>query len=193
MIMQDTESGPFFMADEQHLVGIDIGDLDRGRRVDGWNSESSLNSNQSNHDANPYDVEFAGLPMIPTFSSQLQAALFNSHIGTDDVQYLPVRLVRSTGEEIHGFAMANVLTRVAALDRDRCYLLLEHEEEIDPATGLADIMSIFNIAVRSELLKGHDIARLVEFRPAVLVSQRFVDVYEQGHFTGAIFSPLIMS
>lgn len=196
MIMSDENSlpNPYF-PDEEGFLGVDVNALAQGRRVEAWNPASFLRSGKPENDGPPNDVVFVGRPMIPAFSRRLQQSLVANRVGVGDMQYLPVTLRRSTGEEIYGFTIANVLTRLAALDRERCYLIVPSiDEEIDPATGLTRIAAIGKLAIWAGRLAGHDVARLEEYQSvAVLVSQRFVNVFNRGRFTGVTFSPVIQS
>jgi hypothetical protein len=108
-------------------------------------------------------------------------------VGSHDIQYLPLRVFRSTGEEIHGFAIANVIACIAALDRQHSQLLVEDESEIDPRTGQRKVIAIWKAALKRETLIGHDVVRLLEFPSPIFVSERFADVFQQGRFTGSVF------
>jgi hypothetical protein len=123
----------------------------------------------------------------PILSRRLRECLSKNDVGTSDIQYLPVRIARSTGEELPGFEVANVITRIAALDRENSFLLTVREDEIDPATGGPRVTGIGKAALKSAMLGGHSVIRLVEFFPPIFVSQDFVTIFKDGMFTGATF------
>jgi hypothetical protein len=64
------------------------------------------------------------------------------------------------------------------------------DTEIDPLTGQAKVLNVWTPALRAEALGGHDIIRLLEFFPYVLVSERFVRVFTESGFTGASYNPV---
>jgi len=94
---------------------------------------------------------------------------------------------------IKGYAIVNVVTRIPALDFERCFLLDQNDSVIDPLTGRPDVTGIGKIALKANALKGHDLIRLLEFFPPVLVSQRFAEVFRIGKFTGATLNQLLTS
>ena len=112
-------------------------------------------------------------------------------MASNDIQYLPVRVFLSTGEEIKGFAIANIISRIAALDYDRSKMLRLDEEEIDPLTGKHRVLNIGKAALHKEPLVGHDMIRLVEFFPPKFVSERFAKVFQKSKFTGATLNPVV--
>jgi hypothetical protein len=175
---------------EDELFGVTPFELQQGRRIENWNPNSSLRSASPADDGEPDDVVCESLG-LPTFSGRLQKALREAGIGINDIQYLPIRLFQSTGEEIKGFAIANVVTRLEALDRERCVLLGEGAQ-IDPLTGKPAVTSIGRIALQGAALQEHDVVRLAEFFPPVLVSERFAKLFHEGEFTGAILTPLLV-
>jgi hypothetical protein len=133
---------------------------------------------------------------VPIFSQRLRDALQRARVATKDIQYLPIHVFRSTGEEVEGYTIANVIARVPALNYDLTDwgpLPPDEKEGIDPRTGRPQVQAIWRAALQSTKLKGHDMIRLVEFWPPVLVSHRFADVYREGHFTGATLTPVIMA
>lgn len=180
--------------DSIDFYGVDADELKQGKRIDRWNPNSVARSTAVSRDGVAEDIIFADLEMVPVFSPRLRQALDDASVGTKDFQYLPARILQSTGEAIEGFAIANVVTRVAALDRDKCYLLNEDKSEIDLQTNLPKIRSIFTIALRDvpDLLK-HDAVRLIEYPSAMLVSERFVEVFHDSGCTGVVFSKLKVS
>ena len=175
-----------FMAIEYELFGRSRIDVEIGRTVNDWNPETRLWSSDQKWDGAPDDMLANSLGW-PIFSWRLQDLLAQNGIGATDIQYLPVRIARSTGEEFPGFAVANVITRIPALDREHSFLLSVDEQEIDPLTGQPNVTGIGKAALKSKLLEGHDVIRLTEFFPSLFVSERFVKAFNANKLTGATF------
>lgn len=124
---------------------------------------------------------------LPIAAPRLIEQMTKRRIGVGDIQCLPVTLYDFAKRPTKGFCIVNVITRIIALDRPNCYLLDENPKEVDPDTNLPNVKGIWGIALRSEALKGHDIIRLREFFPPVLVSERFRDMFLECGFTGTTF------
>lgn len=188
----EDEHRPHLFANEDDLHGFTSYDLEQGSAINGWDADSWLRSARLEYEDGPaYDMLASSLH-LPIFSLRLQRALDRSGCAVKDLQYLPINVFKSTGEQVRGFAIANVITRIKALDHDNCFLL-ELDDEIDPLTGTNHVHSVGRFALRAAPLAGHDIIRLVEFWPPVFVSERFKRVFDEGGFTGATFSPVRVS
>ncbi len=184
-----------FQTEEEDLYGLDPCELIFGKWIGNWNANAYIRSKRRKDDGVPDDILSEHLG-VPTFSRPLRDALNGKRVGTRDVQYLPVHVFKSTGEELEGYAFANVITRIKALDYDRTDwgpLPPDPDEGIDPNTGKPEVQAIWRAALIEASLTGHDFIRLVEFFPPVFVSQRFADVYQDGGFTGATLTPVIMT
>ena len=184
-----------FETEDDDLYGFNGGHLSLGNRIHDWNPNTWIRSKHRKYDGVPDDILSVHLG-VPTFSRRLREALERADVGRKDVQYLPVHVFKSTGEELEGYAFANVITRIKALDYDRTDwgpLPPDPEEGVDPDTGKPEVQAIWCAALKEAKLKGHDIIRLVEFFPPVYVSERFADVYRNGNFTGATLTPVIMA
>ncbi len=183
---------PPFQAAEDDLIGFNGGHLMLGNRIRDWNGNAWIRSKRGDDDGVPDDVLSEHLG-VPTFSKRLRDALKVAGVGTEDLQYLPVNVFTSTGDVLPGYAFANVLTRVKALDYARTDwgpLPPDPEEGIDPNTGKPRVQAIWRAALVRANLRGHDVIRLAEFFPPVYVSERFADVYRDGDFTGATLTPV---
>ena len=179
-----------FFADEKEFHGVDWMTLKMGRFQPYWNVDSWLRASEKRWDGVVEDVLNAACS-LPIFSKRLKDALDGGGIAAADVQYLPVRVFHRDGREANGYFIANVLSRIEALDRENCIRLEEDPNEIAPATGKARVTGIWGpIAVHAARLEGHDFVRLLEFFPEMLVSARFAAVYGQGGFTGAKLTPI---
>jgi hypothetical protein len=177
---------------EENLHGVDYYDLKLGKRLESWKSESSIKSESTKHDGIPDDflAESLGVPIL---SHRLRSALERADVGIEDIQYLPIRVFQSTGDEVHGFAIANVISRVRALDYEQSTMLDLDEHKIDPLTGQREVLSVWKAALKGNALDGYDVIRLTEFFPAIFVSRRFVDVVREGNFTGATFIQVLVT
>ena len=184
-----------FQTEDEDLFGLVGCHLCLGDRIQDWNAHSWIRSKHRKYEGVPDDILAEHLN-VPTFSHRLREALERAGVGRKDVQYLPIHVLKSTGEELEGYAFANVITRIKALDYDRTDwgpLPPDPEEGIDPATGKLKVNGIWRAALIEAKLKGHDLVRLVEFFPPVYVSERFADVFRDGNFTGATLAPAIMT
>lgn len=185
---------PFQTADDD-LYGYLGYDLSVGTPIQSWNRNAWIRSRAEDDDGEPDDVLLEHLG-VPTFSRRLRDALERADVGRNDMQYLPVHVLKSTGEELDGYAFANVITRIMALDYDKTDwgpLPPNPKKGIDPNTGKLKVLAIWRAALREADLQGHDLIRLVEFFPPVFVSERFADVYRSGGFSGATLAPVIMT
>jgi hypothetical protein len=172
-----------------NLFGVTWYDLEIGMAQVHWNASSILYSDEKECDGDPDDMLANDLG-LPVFSERLRKELAKAAIATEDFQFLPVRVALSTGREFGGFAIANILSRVPALDPDHSFMLDIDEDEIDPLTEKAKVTGIGRAALRADALQNHDVIRLLEFFPAIYVSRRFRDIFNQNGFTGATFYPL---
>lgn len=173
--------------------GRDWMEIHHGWRIEDWDARSVMRSRLAEHDGAPDDV-LANAFGLPVFSERLRWALATADVGVHDMQYLPIWIARFAGEELAGFSLANITTRVGALNATECSAGLDLSYEvIDPATGKAKVRGIQVAALKAELLEGHDVIRLLEFFPPVFVSGRFVSVFDNGGFTGATFVPVTVS
>ena len=178
--------------DRDNLFGIDDFDLQQGKQIEGWNPKAFLRYSDEEHDGVPEDLLCDHLG-VPTVSLRLRKALEDAGVGIGDVQYLPIRVFKSSGEEVKGYSIMNVTTRVPALNYDRCFMLAQDDSKIDPLTGKLSIEGIGKAVLLESPLCGHDIVRLVEFWPPVYVSQRFAEVIRSNNFTGVDLQPIVVT
>ena len=139
---------PFQTGDED-LYGLVGCHLKLGDRIQDWNANAWIRSRRRKDDGVPDDILAEHLD-VPTFSRRLRDALKKARVGIKDLQYLPVHVFKSTGEELEGYAFANVITRIKALDYDRTDwgpLPPDPEVGIDPATGKLKVNGIWRAAL----------------------------------------------
>jgi hypothetical protein len=183
-----------FFGEKGELCGHRSQELERGTPVDRWDGDTAcLKSESAEFDGEPDDLLANVFHLETVFSERLRFALDAQKIGRTDIQHLPVRVFRSTGEDIKGYTIGNVIARIAALDYEASEMLELHQEEIDPLTGRLRVRSLWHEALRRDKLGGHDVIRLLEFSPPIFVSDRFKQVYEENRCTGATFKKVIMT
>lgn len=181
-----------FVATVADFGACDWLDFHRGVRIDEWDLQSSLCSAKPECDGTPDDV-LANAFGLPVFSEGLRAALACADVGPTDIQYLPVRISRSDGAELSGYCIANVASRLCALNPGDSVGLDLSYDVLDSMTGKPKVHGIQVVALKSEPLVGHDAVRLLEFLPPVFVSARFVAVFDNGGFTGVTFNPVVVA
>jgi hypothetical protein len=103
-----------------------------------------------------------------------------------EIQYLPVRVVKSTGERIEGFSVANILNCVAALDLQVSSFSVYPEDYLI-ASRRGSIRSLNAPVLRAAAVAAFDIIRLREYYTPIYVSGRFVRLFHEGQFTGCSF------
>ncbi|MCC7474335.1 MAG: hypothetical protein IT425_02975 [Pirellulales bacterium] len=86
------------------LCGVEIEDMLSGKPVTAWNCQSTMMTKSLSGSGFLTDVMYLGRPMIPVFSSRLQQALSAAKVAIEDIQYLPIKVVQSTGITTSGFA-----------------------------------------------------------------------------------------
>lgn len=170
---------------------IDRHELEKGKYVSNWNQYSCVRSDSIEDDGEPEDVIFDY--SVPIVSSRLKNAILLNRVGLDDIQLLPIRLVKSTGIEIDGYSVLNVVRRIPALNRKLSFEISEHEHEVDPETRLRKIDAIYKIAINPDVVIGHNVFRLSEYNSALLMSSEFCKVFSHYNYTGYRLSQVLTS
>lgn len=192
LFMQERRLIRRLFASKADLCGHEWWDFQEGRGIDPWDAAACLCAADEEEDGDAWEILGNSLG-LPVFSRSLQQALAEEYIGVNDVQYLPVRVFDSQGNEEFGYAIANITARLAALDYKNSTMLEIHPTEIDLETGNLRVRSIWTAALRAKELEGHDIIRLLEFSSPMFVSDRFVKLFERRNFRGARFQPVPVS
>src|SRR5882762_3173126 len=109
--------------------------------------------------------------------------------GIVGIQYLSIRVLKSDNSVHEGYAIANILNCLAALDRDRSDYSVFTEDDSEPE-DIGRISSLRKAVLKQEAVRGFHIARLSDFPEAVYVSQHFVDIFKENALTGYSFSPV---
>ncbi len=173
-----------FVAGDSDLKGFDEEDLRRARRVERWDPEAWFRAVEPQDDGELDDVLCEHL-FVPVFSARLRRALQRARVG--GIQYLPVKVFRPDGSEIKGYAIANYLHMVAALDFAKTKVVGYFPKDFPNPHVRGKIEDLRGVVLMSSRLKGRDVIRLREFSLRVYVSNRFRGVFDRGRFTGYSF------
>ena len=148
-----------------------------------WPEGAWVKAVKPTNDGDPDDVlqSYLGLPI---YSMRLRSALREQ--GIEDVQYLPLRVLRPNDEEIKGFTIANITTVRDALDRQRSDFSVYADDYFLPQRR-GQISAVRKPVFMASCLEGCDIFRLDGYLVAYYVSERFKKAFEQGRFTGYSF------
>jgi hypothetical protein len=119
------------------------------------------------------------------FSRRLRTLL--DAAGIDNVQYFPC-WIRTTGPDMArdmppNFVVANVVGRVACIDRDASLL---ETDAADPAI----IEFVEQFVIDEDAVAGIDLFRLAEIPRLLVASDRVKDACERANITGAKFVPV---
>jgi hypothetical protein len=171
-----------FVGDEGEL-GLDESELRAGCAVRQWPELAWVRASRKEIDGQPDDV-LQTLFRLPIYSYRLRSAL--QHAQIDGIEYLPIKVLRPDGRSIEGFSVANILSCIQALDMQRSeYRLFPEDDEFPVRRGR--MQTLDKVVLAASVLNGLDVIRLSKYRAPIFVSQRFVDVFERGGFTGYSF------
>jgi hypothetical protein len=106
--------------------------------------------------------------------------------GISGIQYLRLKVLRVSGVELPGFAIANIINRIAALDLDRSDFSTYAADYFRPERR-GEISRLRKPVLRERTLDGLDIFRLQEYPVAVFVSEKFVLAFRSAGCTGYAF------
>ena len=173
-----------------NLCGYQTDDFYRGETITKWCNTAYFQATRVDMGGSPDDVlgEKNG---IPVFSERLRSLL--GATGIDQIQYLPVDVVKPDGEKCVGFAIANILSMVPALDLEKSGVTYFGDERPDRKGEIRGIGHVKNVTLISERLKGHDVIRLKDFRPAIYVSEDFKLAFDEGNCSGWAFRQIKLS
>jgi len=178
------ESAHPFVADSADLKGFDAEQFRRGRQVRSWDPNAWYRATKPEYDGEPDDILGEHL-YIPVYSARLREALRSAGIG--EIQYLSVKVIRPDGSEIPGYAIANILSLVPALDVAETRIVQRFPLDFPNPNVRGKIEDIRGVALRAHTLEGHDIIRLAESPLRVFVSDRFREIFRRRKLTGYAF------
>jgi hypothetical protein len=164
-------------------LGQEDGDFSACKLITKWPDDAWVRASSAESDGEPDDV-LQTLFALPIFSCRLRSALDQHRI--TGVQYLPLRVIGFDGREIDGFTVANILNCVDGLDLSRSkYGVFPADYFLAACQG--QVRSIEKPVLIRTALQDFDIVRLEPYKPPIYVSERFVQVFEHGGFTGYSF------
>lgn len=178
-----------FIADRSDLKGFSEQDLMKGEIITDWNPEAWLQAAKAQNNGTPDDF-LSNLHALPILSKRFRNALDSARIG--GLQYLPVRVLRIDGDEIAGFAMANILNAIPALDFDKSEVERFPEDDMFPQRR-GRVRDVGRTVLKASTLSGFDVIRIPELPPDIYVSDRFQKLFERGGFTGCSFEPVVVA
>lgn len=148
-----------------------------------WSGNAWLRSDSLESDGRPDDA-LVSCFFVPIFSPRLREALQGAHI--NGIQFLPIHVFLSTGVEVGGFSVANVLNGSDALDLQKSnYEFFPSDHPVTSKRGkFRDIRKA--VLTRSKL-DGADLIRLTQYKVALYASERFVRIFEELGCTGLSF------
>ena len=171
-----------FVADAAELE-CDEAELRTGRAVVGWPPTPFVKATVPANDGDPDDVLQTCLS-VPIYSPRLRSSLEEVRIG--GIQYLPIRVIRPSGQLIAGFSVANVLNCVDALDL-RLSIVSRYPEDYFLISRRGLIRGVSAPVLISSAVEPFDLIRLATFKTPLYVSERFERVFREGRFTGYSF------
>jgi hypothetical protein len=178
-----------FVSDSDDLQGHEDWAFRQCQRIDDWSGSAWIKATNPESDGQPDDnlQNHLGLPI---FSRRLRSAL--EERGIEGMQYLPIGVIRPNGQRIDGFAIANIVSCVSALDTDKSiYECYPDDYFLPKRRGL--VRSLLQATLRADALTGHDVVRLREYRAPIYVSERFRDTFVGNGFTGLSFERIRLS
>jgi len=178
-----------FVGDTGFLGEFDDADLHCRGEVLSWANAAWVASSTADNDGQPDDA-LQNCFGLPVFSIRLQKAL--SENGILGIQWLPIRVRQSNQLAVDGYAIANILACVSALDVKRSKLSRFKEDWIVPERR-GQISAIQKAVLIRRVVNEFDIVRLCEFPPAMYVSEKFRRTFIKGGFTGLDFVEVALS
>ena len=179
-----------FVADKFDLDGLDEWDLASGRLIPDFSANAVFWASKPENDGIPDDVLQTAIGFIPVLSKRTRRALMKGRIA--GIQYLPVRVVRPSGEEIAGYSAANVLNIVPALDVGRSTLTRFGADYFLPERR-GQVQSIEHAVLLANSVAPYDIVRLQEYPVAMYVSDHFRRIFVAEGLTGYGFQEVDVS
>ena len=185
----DGTVGHPFIATRGYLAGYERSAFTSGQAIERWEGRAWLGAGRPEDDGAPDDVlqEHLG---VPVFSARLQRALEGA--GIEDIQYLPIRVLRSDGTPLAGFAIANVLSLVPALDLAHSdYDTFPQDYFLPERRGL--VRGLRLPVLLRDRLTGRHIVRLTDYPVSLYASEHFKTAFEEGGFTWYSFHEVRLS
>jgi len=160
-----------------------------GEKIMNWNDDIFFKSDSKICDGTPDDAVQNSM-MLPIYSNRLINEIFDA--GINGIQFLPIKIQQSDGENIPGFSVANVLNVIDAFDFERS-VFDRFEDDFPNPHVRGQIAGVLRFVLIEGKLDGHDIIRLKEYPLAFFVSEKFKRMFVANRFTGYSFSSVELS
>ena len=172
-----------FVSDADDLKGFQDWQLWKGKPIENWRQDAWIRCTDPECDGDPDDVLQTHLG-IPIYSFRLQKIIREA--GFPGIQFLPIRVLRRDGTEIPGFAVANIVNLLSAMDMEKSeYDVFEEDDPVPERHGR--VSGVYKMVLKGVALTGYDIVRVKEFPPSEYVSERFKLQFEAANCTGYSF------
>lgn len=123
----------------------------------------------------------SGIHSFPVISGRFEQVL--SEAGAEHLEFHAAQLVcTKTGEVDDSYWFLNILHNVPCLDRQR--------SEYETFGSTQEITYVTKFVIEPDELRGREIARIAEFREAILISSRVRRSIEEAGLTGVSFQDL---
>jgi hypothetical protein len=175
-----------FVADREDLKGFEEEDFQKGKPIKKWDGKAWLKAAKPANDGDPDDSLLNDIS-LPVYSKRLQ-----ENAAVTGVQFLPLRVLRPKGGEITGYAIANILNLVPALDRENAKIDI-FPDDWPEVEKRGEIWAVRKAALVGAKLEGFDIIRLPDQLFPIYVSEKVRQVFIRGKFTGVGFSKVLVS
>lgn len=170
------------VAGKADLKGFEWWDFQRGQLIENWDETAWFQAEKPQDDGDPDDVLQDHLD-IPIYSARLRQALDKARI--TGIQYLPVRVLHYDGTPIEGFAIANILNLLPALDFEKSDYDLYPDDYFLPERR-GRVRAVRLPVLRYKVIEGYDIF-LLQGWEEIYVSERFRNLFVANGFTGYSF------
>jgi hypothetical protein len=175
-----------YISDSGDLCGVEEWQLRNGQPLLKWDPSSWIQCTDENTDGIPDDALQNHLG-IPIFSKDLTAIVQDFKLAR--VQFLPIRVLRNSGDEIPGYSVANILSVSPAMDlSESTYDIFPLDYFLPVRRG--QISAVYDMVLRGSCLLGHNLVRVQQFLPALFASGKFKHEFERERLTGYSFRPI---
>jgi uncharacterized protein DUF1629 len=178
-----------YCSDKHDLKGFQEIDFGTGALIENWDPTAWIKTTDPECDGTPDDVlqDHLGLPI---YSTKLRTVLEIANIS--GIQYLPLRVIRRSGQGISGYAIANILNLPAAMDlKKSTYSVFGPNDPMPERWGT--VSGVHKMVLRQSALSEYDIILPKEFAESAYVSERFKRVFEAAGCTGYGFKEVPLS
>lgn len=186
----NTVKKPMVTSDD-NLAQFGFGEDDfyKGEYIKGWPQDVSFQVNNKKLDVEPDDALQNHL-MLPIYSSRLVNILKEENI--QGIQFLPIKVLRSNNDVLHGFCIANFTNLVAAFNFDKS-IYDRFDDDFPNPFVRGEITGITKFVLNKSPLINKDVIRLKEYPRRFFVSERVKKIFETHSFTGYSFVKIKLS